>query len=60
VTHAGREVAEGTKEQTALAGLLAALRWEHPKEKSADPIEWAPRVIICPEEVKRVVEKAPT
>jgi hypothetical protein len=41
MTHAGREVAERTKEQTALAGLLTALRWEHPNERSADPIQWA-------------------
>jgi hypothetical protein len=60
MTHAGSEVAEGTKEQTALAGLLAALRLEHPKERSADPIQWAPVVIIYPEEAERVVEKALT
>jgi hypothetical protein len=39
MTHAGRETAEGTREQAALAGLLAALRWEHPKERTADPIQ---------------------
>jgi hypothetical protein len=54
----GREVAEKTREQTALAGLLAALRWEHPKERATDPIQWAARLIIYPEEAERVVEKA--
>jgi hypothetical protein len=39
MTHAGREAAEKTREKTALAGLLAALRWEHPKERVADPIQ---------------------
>jgi hypothetical protein len=50
MTHAGREGAEGTREQAALAGLFAALRWEHPKERTADPIQWAARLIIYPEE----------
>jgi hypothetical protein len=54
---AGREAAENTKEQAALAGLVAALTWEHPKERVADPIPWAPRVIIYPEEEERVMEK---
>jgi hypothetical protein len=58
MTHAGRESAEGTREQAALAGLLAALRWEHPKERTTDTIQWAARTIIYPEEVERVVEKA--
>jgi hypothetical protein len=40
MTHMGRESAEGTREQAALAGLLAALRWEHPMERTADPIQW--------------------
>jgi hypothetical protein len=52
MTHAGREVAEGTDEQTALAGIFAALRWEHPKERSADPIQWDPLVTIYPEEAE--------
>jgi hypothetical protein len=58
MTHAGRERAAGTRERVALAGLLAALRWEHPKERTTDPIQWATRTIIYPEEVERVVEKA--
>jgi hypothetical protein len=48
MTHAGRESAEGTREQAALAELLAALRWEHPNERTTDTIQWAARTIICP------------
>jgi hypothetical protein len=60
MTYAGRENAEGTKDQTALAGLLAALRWEHPKERLAHPILGVKRVIIYPEEAWRVVDKVQT
>jgi hypothetical protein len=54
---AGREAAEKTTEQTELAGLVAALTWEHPKEKVADQAQWEPRRIIYPEEAERVMEK---
>jgi hypothetical protein len=54
---AGREAAEKTKEQAALAGLVAALTWEHTKERVADPVQWAPRMIVYPEEAERVMER---
>jgi hypothetical protein len=50
MTHAAREAAESTPKQTfsstklagvekqaAVIGLLVALNWEHPSEKTADP-----------------------
>jgi hypothetical protein len=60
MTLAKRETPEMTKDQTALAGLSAALTWEHPREKTADPIQWAPRTIIYPEEMERVMEAVMT
>jgi hypothetical protein len=57
---ARREAEKRTKEQAILAGLVAALTWEHPKEKEADPIQWAPRIMIYPEEAERVMEKVVT
>jgi hypothetical protein len=39
----GNEDPALTKEQTAICGLLAAVRWEDP-----DPTLWAPRTIIYP------------
>jgi hypothetical protein len=53
---AGKEAAEKTKEQAALAGIVAALTWEHPRERVADPVQWAPRMIVYPEEAERVME----
>jgi hypothetical protein len=35
---AGKENPALTKEQTAIGGLLAALGWEHPRERDADPV----------------------
>jgi hypothetical protein len=45
-----------TKERAALAGLVAALTSEHPKEKSADPVHRALRTINFPEEAETVTE----
>jgi hypothetical protein len=35
-----------TKEQLAVRGLLAALRWENPREKDSDPVFLGPQTII--------------
>jgi hypothetical protein len=56
MTLAGRETPEMTKEQAVFAGLLSALAWEYPSEKTAGPIQLAPRTIIYPEETERVVD----
>jgi hypothetical protein len=51
----GREASEMTKEQTALAGLLAALAWEQTNAKMADSVQLAPGTITYPEEAERVL-----
>jgi hypothetical protein len=56
MTLTGREAPEMAKEQAAPAGLLAALTWERPSEKKADPILWAPRTITYQEEAEKVME----
>jgi hypothetical protein len=50
-----KESPELSEEQAALAGLLAALTWEHAREKAPDPIQWAPRTIIYAKEAERVL-----
>jgi hypothetical protein len=42
----GRDDPALTKEPTEICGLIAALGWEHRREKDPDPIFWATQTII--------------
>jgi hypothetical protein len=53
----GRQDRALEKEQTTICGLLAALRWEHPREKDPDPTFWAPWTIIYPMEIAELIGK---
>jgi hypothetical protein len=55
MTPTGKESPVLLREQAALAGLLAALTWEHPPEKTPDPIQWDPRPVACPKEAEGVM-----
>jgi hypothetical protein len=44
------------QEQTAVAGLRAALNWEDPKERTSDPIRWEPRMVVHPMEISGFME----
>jgi hypothetical protein len=52
MTPIGKEAPELSTEQTALPNLLAALTWEHPREKTPNPSQWAPRTVIYPSEIE--------
>jgi hypothetical protein len=55
----GKEDPALTKTQTAICALLAAFRWEHPKERDPDTgfVSWAPTTIIYPMEIAGLIGK---
>jgi hypothetical protein len=52
----GKESPELTKAQAAIAGLLAGITSEHPREKTPEPIKWRPRTVVSPTEIMDVME----
>jgi hypothetical protein len=60
MTHTAGERTEKTREQTAATGLITALKCEHPNERTADPVRWAPRIVVYPREIYEFMEAVKT
>jgi hypothetical protein len=56
MTHAAKEAPDFTPQKTAITGLLSALNWEHPREKTRDSIQWTLRMVVYPREVDGFME----
>jgi hypothetical protein len=56
MTLTGKEAPEPSTEQAAISHLLAALKWEHSREKSPDPIQCAPRTVVYPTQIAGIME----
>jgi hypothetical protein len=56
----GKKAPELSTEQAALAGILAALTLEHPREKTPDPIQWAPGTVDYPKETEGTMDTLKT
>jgi hypothetical protein len=56
MTLAGKEHPELTPVQTAIAGLLAALSWEHSPEKLPELPKWDARTVVYPAEIADMME----
>jgi hypothetical protein len=52
---AGKENPVLTPVQTAIAGLLTALTWEHPRKQLSELQKSAPRTTVCPPEIADVM-----
>jgi hypothetical protein len=58
MTLTGKESPELTQGRTKLAGRLAALAWEHQREKTPDAIQWAPRTVVYTKEIDGIIGAA--
>jgi hypothetical protein len=56
MTLARKEAPELSTEQAAPAGLLAAITWEHSREKMPDPIQSAPKTVVYPKEIEGIMD----
>jgi hypothetical protein len=53
---AGKSHPELTPVQTAIAGLLVAFTWDHPREKLPKQPRWDPRTVVYPTEIAAVMD----